>query len=337
MAPNKSFDRTQFFPPKPQFTVNDVPELRGKVFVVTGGNSGMGIELARVLYSKDAKVYITCRSEEKGALAIKSIQTEEPKSKGELVFVRLELGDLTNVQAAAKTLLSKESQAGNKIHGLFNNAGVMVNPSETMTKTAQGYEEGIGVNCVGTFLFTMLLTPLLVATAKVEPADTVRVVWLSSFGLEQFAPEGGAMDLDNLDFHIPKPGVERYGLSKVGSWLQAVEYARRHCPDGIVSVAVNPGNIKTTLARNQGMLLKMIVGAITYPVINGVCTQLFAAFSPEITTKFDWKTKWVIPFGRVANFRPDLTKAVMSVQEGGNDTARKFWQWNKDQVKDYLN
>ena len=73
------------------------------------------------------------------------------------------------------------------------------------------------MNCVGTFLFTKLLTPLLKATAKSEPANTVRVVWLSSFGLELFAAKDVGITLDNLDYHIPKLATERYGISKYGA------------------------------------------------------------------------------------------------------------------------
>ncbi|KAI1407898.1 putative estradiol 17 beta-dehydrogenase [Hypoxylon sp. FL1857] len=334
MAPNKNFSWTQFFPPKPQFTEQSIPNsLSGKVYVVTGANSGMGKELARVLYSRDAKVYAACRSEEKGAQAIAEIKKAEPTSKGELIFLHLDLADLAKVQAAAKAFLALES----KLHVLFNNAGVMVGPSKPPPKTAQGYELALGVNCVGTFLWTKLLTPALVAGAKSEPADTVRVVWLSSFGLEQFAPEGRGVDLDNLDYHIPKSHIDRYGISKAGTWLLGAEFGRRHKADGIVSVPINPGNVRTELARSQGAALKIIAGAIVYPVINGVYTQLFAAFSPEVTnTKVDWTKKWVIPWGRVAPLRADLGEAVAPLDEGGNGNAQQFWEWNEQQVKNYL-
>lgn len=276
--------------PKPLYTTESMPKsLVGKVYIVTGANSGMGKELARVLYAKGAKVYVACRSEGKGSQAIADIKKAEQKqdSKGKLVFLNLDLADLSRVKAAANTFLAHEC----KLHVLFNNAGVMVGPRDSHN-TAQGHEEALGVNCVGTFLFTQLLAPVLTDTAKSasESEGTVRVVWLSSFGLEQFAPEGRGVDLDNLDYHIPKSHIERHGISKAGDWLLAVEYGRRH--KDIVNVAINPGNIRTELARTQGTALKLIAGAIVYPVINGVCTQLFAAFSPEVTTHVDWTKNW---------------------------------------------
>jgi retinol dehydrogenase-12 len=284
----KSFSWTQFFPPKPKYTDQDIPKnLQGKVYVVTGANSGMGEEVSRILFARHAKVYVACRSEEKATAAIARIKKAQSASKGELVFLPLDLADLTKVRAGAKEFLAREP----KLHALFNNAGVMVGPSNP--PTAQGYEQALGVNCVGTFLLTKLLTPALIAAAQSEPADTVRVVWLSSFGLESFAPEGRGIDMDNLDYHIPKPHVERYGISKCGDWLLAVEFARRHKADGIVSAPINPGNLRTELARHQGAALKLVANAIVYPVINGAYTQLFAAFSPEVTiAKADWTKTW---------------------------------------------
>jgi retinol dehydrogenase-12 len=267
--PSSSFKSawTQFFPPKPKFTEKDVPtDLQGKVYIVTGANCGMGLELSRVLYSKNAKVYLGCRSEEKAIKAIAHIEKAVPTSKGQLVFLSLDLADLTKVKTAAEIFIAKES----KLHVLFNNAGVMVGPAEPLPKTVQGHELSLGVNCIGTFLFTKLLTPVLIATARSTPPNTVRVVWPSSFGLHQYAPEGRGIDMDNLDYHIPKAHVDRYGISKCGVWLLAVEFA-----------------------RDQTLALKIIAHAVVYPIINGVYTQLFAAFSPEVTIeKADWTTSW---------------------------------------------
>jgi NAD(P)-dependent dehydrogenase (short-subunit alcohol dehydrogenase family) len=292
MPPKTSFSSTwsQFFPPNPEFTDKDVPaNLEGKVYVVTGANSGMGEELAKVLYAKNAKVYAACRSEDKGRQAIEGIKKAVPTSKGELIFLSLDLADLNKVKAAAQSFLAQET----KLHVLFNNAGVMVGPANPPLKTAQGYELALGVNCVGTFLFTKLLTPTLIATAREEPANSVRVVWLSSFGLGQYAPEERGIDLDNLDYHIPKPHVDRYGISKCGDWLLGVEFARRHKADGIVSVPINPGNVRTQLARDQSIALKVVAHAIVHPIIKGVYTQLFAGFSPDVTIeKADWTKDW---------------------------------------------
>jgi NAD(P)-dependent dehydrogenase (short-subunit alcohol dehydrogenase family) len=291
MPPSSSFRSswTQFFPPKPRYTEKDIPaDLKGKVYMVTGASCGMGQELSRVLYARNAKVYMACRSKEKAAKAIAYIKNAAPNSKGELVSLSLDLADLNTVKAAAQSFLSQEP----KLHVLFNNAGVMTGPVEPPLKTVQGYELALGVNCVGAFLLIKLLTPVLVTTAKSEPANTVRVVWPTSFGLGSYAPEDRGIDMDNLDYHIPRTGIERYGISKCGDWLLGVEYGRRYKADGLVSVPTNPGNVRTSLARDQAIGLKIVAHAVVYPVINGVCTQLFAAFSPDVTTETDWTSKW---------------------------------------------
>jgi NAD(P)-dependent dehydrogenase (short-subunit alcohol dehydrogenase family) len=280
---------THFFPPKPQFTEKDVPSLDGQVCIVTGASGGIGRELAQILYSKNARVYIAARSEEKASQAIEDIKRAVPTSTGSLAFLHLDLADLTNVKAAAESFLAREKA----LNLLFNNAGVFVAPVEPPPKTKQGHELALGVNCVGHFLFTQLLTPLLVQTAKTAPANTVRVVWLSSFGMELQAEPNIGISTQNLDYHIPKPAADRYGISKTGVWALAVEYARRHKADGIVSVPLNPGNLRTQLARDQGFAVKLVAALLCYPAIRGAYSMLFSAFSPEITVdKADWSKTW---------------------------------------------
>ena len=280
-GPSLSSSLTQFFPPKPKFTEQNLPDLQGKVYIVTGSNTGVGKELARMLYSKNAKVYIAARSQEKANTAIEDIKKTAKSSTGSLVFLPLDLSDLFKVKSAVQSFLAHEQ----KLHVLFNNAGVMVSTAEPPAKTAQGYELGLGVNCIGAFLFTKLLTPTLVATAKSEPPNTVRVVWLSSFGLELYAHKDVGVALDNLDYHTPVQATERYGISKCGAWALSVEMARRYKDDGVVSVAVNPGNLTSELARDQAMTLKLATKIVGYPPIRGAYTELFAGLSPQVTVE----------------------------------------------------
>ncbi|EOO01358.1 putative short-chain dehydrogenase protein [Phaeoacremonium minimum UCRPA7] len=325
-----SFSRawTQFHPPKPTYTEKNIPDLHGKVYIVTGANTGIGKEVARILYTKHAKVYAAGRSPDKTARAIEDIKKSAPESKGALVFLQLDLADLSGIKASVGRFLAQET----KLHVLFNNAGLM--GSDPLRKTAQGYELTLGVNCVGTFLFTKLLTPVLAATAKTEPPAAVRVVWLSSYGLESYGVPDVGVPLDNLDYHEPKAYIDRYGISKAGVWALGAEFARRHKADGIVSVPINPGNLRTELARDATKALRFIAGLVVYPVVNGAYTELFAGLSPEITME---KTgSWIIPFGRFYPLRPDLEKATKLEAEGGTGGNYKFWEWNEDQVKSYL-
>lgn len=204
-----------------------------QVYVVTGANTGIGYEVARILYSKNAAVWIAARSEEKGLNAIASIKEAHPTSNGRLEYLKLDLADLSTIKAPAEEFLAKEK----RLDVLFNNAGVMLPPKGS--KTAQGYELQLGTNCLGPFLFTQLLTPTLVATAKTAPKGSVRVVWVSSSAADHLNPKGG-IDLDNLDYKRDVFYPYRYGISKAGNYYHATEYARRHREDGIVSVVSCP-------------------------------------------------------------------------------------------------
>ena len=213
--------------------------------------------------------------------AIESIQLAHPKAAGhgELVFLRLDLADLTTIKASAQDFLSKET----KLHVLFNNAGVLTARSG-MAKTTQGYELHLGTNNIGTFIFTKLLTPILILTAKIEPPGIVRVVWVSSYGAEM-SPKPGGVPMDNLDYKKSQPpALIRYTISKAGNYLHGVEYARRYKADGVVSVALSPGNLDSDLYREQGAIFGFILRyTLLYPSVFGAYTEIFAGLSPEVT------------------------------------------------------
>ncbi|ROV89108.1 hypothetical protein VMCG_09866 [Cytospora schulzeri] len=331
MAPSLSSVWTQNFPPKPTFTEKDLPDLGGKVYIVTGANTGLGKELSRMLYSKNAKVYMTARSEEKAEKAIQDIRTAVPTSSGALVPMVLDLADLTTIKASADRFLSAET----RLHTLFNNAGCM-GPEKGIERTAQGYEMHIGVNCLGPFLFTKLLTPTLVATARDEsvPPNTVRVIFMTSFAAELFAEKNVGIDMDNLDYHTDKPGKYRYAVSKCADWGYAVELSRRYRDEGIIGLGVNPGNLQSDLFRHQSRVFRLLVGPANYPVVNGAYTELWAGLSPEVTA--DRAGSFVAPFGRFHAARGDLEAATKSEAEGGNGTFEKFWDWSEEQVSKYI-
>lgn len=262
---------------------------------MTGANSGLGKEIAQILYSKNAKVFCAARSKEKTLSAIESIEAAHPDSHGELIFLPLDLADLSTIKSSVDEFLSKED----KLHVLFNNAGVMNPPSGS--KTAQGYELQLGVNNLGTFLLTELLTPTLIRTARSsgpEDPSGVRVVWVSSSAAESIQVPKGGVDMANLDYHVDKSPFDKYCVSKAGNYLQAAEYARRHRGDGIVSVPLNPGNLDSDLWRTQGSGARDLLRRfVLHPPVLGAYTQLFAAFSPEVTIERsgEWGTSILLP------------------------------------------
>ena len=196
---------------------------------MTGGATGIGFELVKILYAHNAKVYIAARSEQKASKAIASIESSHPKSNGELAFLHLDLNDLMLVKQSAESFLSKDS----RLDVLWNTAGVMTPPQGS--KTQQNYESQLGTNCLGPFLFTKLLTPLLVATATSAPRGSVRVAWLSSSAAEVMSPKGG-VDMTNLDYKSDKSAWYKYGTSKAGNVFYAKEFAKRYQANDVLSV-----------------------------------------------------------------------------------------------------
>lgn len=323
MSPSLSSTWTQFFPPKPNFSEKDLPDLQNRVYIVTGATSGLGKELARSLYSRNAKVYLTARNQAKADAAIGDIQATEPNSSGTLSFIQLNLEDLTTIKASAEQFLQSEP----RLHGLFHNAGYM-GPEGDMETTAQGYEMHLGINCVGTFLFNKLLTPVLLATAEdpATPPNSVRVIFMSSFAAEMYAEKAVGIDMSNLNYHAKKPAKYRYGISKLGNWAYAVELSKQHKDHGVIGVPLNPGNLQSDLFRRQTFLFKLFTGPFNYPIINGTKAQLWAGFSPEITAQN--AGSYVVPFGRLYPISADLEAATKSKAEGGNGTTELFWEWD---------
>ncbi|KAI1437276.1 NAD(P)-binding protein [Xylaria sp. CBS 124048] len=319
----------QFLRPwQPRLVEKDVPDLTGKVTIVTGSNTGIGKEIAQILYSKNAKVYMLARSEEKTKKAIDDIRAAVPVSAGELTYLHLDLADLTGIKATADAFHRRES----RIDLLFNNAGVGFPPSGAQTK--QGYELQLGVNCLGTFALTKLLTPTLVSTAK-RPTSTpgsVRVIWVSSSAAESFSPANyirSVEDANNLSM------LGKYFSSKLGNYLHGAEFATRHRADGVVSVPLNPGALDSDLWREQPSLLKSLMrSTLLHPSVYGAYTCLFAAFSDEIT--IEKSGCYVAPWGKLWDVATSMAKAGKRKEDGGDGTAKEFWEWCDVQVSKYL-
>ncbi|GFP52851.1 short-chain dehydrogenase/reductase [Trichoderma asperellum] len=324
---------TQMWPPKPAFTEHNLGNLSDKVFIVTGSNTGVGKELAQILYSKNAAVYIAARSQAKATEAIDAIRTVCPSSTGRLEFLALDLSDLEAVAKSAKDFLKRES----KLDVLFNNAGVMHPPQGSKTK--QGYELQLGVNNLGHLLFTELLTPLLASTARSYlpfSTNAVRVVWVSSLYSEMGSPKGG-FDPDNMNYEKKDEGTfYKYSVSKAGVYYQGTEYAKRHKDKGIISVTVNPGNLRSDLQRHHGdgLLKKINKKIILFPPINGAYSELFCGLSPEVTA--EKSGSYVIPWGRIAKIREDIENGSRSIQEGGTGMAEKWYDWCFERIEPFM-
>ncbi|PWY88004.1 NAD(P)-binding protein [Aspergillus sclerotioniger CBS 115572] len=324
---------SQFFPPRPTFTPDDVPRQSGKVVLITGGASGIGFELAKMLYRKGAKVYIGGRSEDNAKVAIQAIQQAVPQTGGEnspgvLEFLPLHLDDLTTIKATADAFRTKES----KLDLLFNNAGVSQPPLGSVSK--QGIELQLATNCLGPFLLTRLLTPLLEAAAASDSSTTgsVRVVWTSSQVAELSAPPEGIImsELTNP----PRDVVRNYVTSKLGNWCLAAEMARRYGTQEIVSVAQNPGAANTNLLRNARWM-KILSWPLLHSPVLAAHTVLYAGLSPDLNLENNGA--YVIPWGRIhQEVAPNLLNAMKTQEESGTGRAKEFWEFCEERTRDYM-
>ncbi|KAH9046337.1 NAD(P)-binding protein [Lactarius deliciosus] len=303
----------QSFPPKPKWSVNDIPDLTGKVILVTGGNTGIGKETIKHLLAHNAKVYLAARSAQRANEAIAELQSETGK---EAIFLQLDLSDILAVRKSAQEFLSKESQ----LHVLINNAGIMVPPKEQVT--TQKYDMQFGTNVIGHWLLTELLLPALFAATDASPShEKARVVTVSSI-VNYF--------IKGLDFDALADGPTRtrygeldlYNKSKFGNVVVAHELARRY-GDKIVSTSLNPGNIRTELQRNMPGWQSTILNRIMYPPSKGALTHLYCATAPAAA---DANGKFFIPWARLG----EPNKATLDPQVG-----EKLWSWLENETKKY--
>ena len=246
-------------------------DLSGKNALVTGANTGLGMETARVLALRGAHVTLACRNQEKAQQAIKAIVGGSGGLVKETRLDLLEL-DLNSLDATRQSAQAFNSR-GTPLHLLVNNAGIMI-PMER--RTQDGFEAHLGVNHLGHFLFTNLILDSLRA------ANGARVVVVSSaaMGMATLTPA-----LEDLNWKQRKfSGFRSYGDSKLMNLMFARELSRRHSVDGIVANALHPGIIGTELARDQSlpfMMMGMFMLPFMKSVPQGAATSLYVATSPE--------------------------------------------------------
>ncbi|KAF2260875.1 NAD(P)-binding protein [Lojkania enalia] len=258
---------TQYFPPKNSapITSRNLASQSGEIFIITGGSSGIGLELCKILYAARGKIYILTRTKSNAEASIKSIEESTSRNatqkSGELIFIYMDLEDLESVKNAAREFAQKEK----RLDVLFSNVGVASVKGKT---TKQGIEYHFGVNNVGHVLLEKPLRPVLSQTAKVMPKDSVRVVWSASILVELMAPKGGVR-IESLD-----------SLSKD---FVASELSKREGKQtGVVSIAGNPGSYVTNVWRTTPGYLYYPFRLLLRSPIHGAYTYLWMAFSDEI-------------------------------------------------------
>src|SRR6266481_8021433 len=216
-----------------KWTSDDVPGQHGRLAVVTGANTGLGFETARVLAARGASVVLAVRDTEKGKAAAARIAGTAP---GATVMVQpLDLASLESVRAAAGELRARHP----RIDLLINNAGVMFTPKQT---THDGFELQFGTNHLGHFALTGLLLEQML------PVPGSRVVTVSSLAHRLRA----RIHFDDLQGERSYNRVGAYGQSKLANLLFTYELQRRLSGAGTtIAVAAHPGLVATELTRNS--------------------------------------------------------------------------------------
>ncbi|MEU6652002.1 SDR family NAD(P)-dependent oxidoreductase [Streptomyces sp. NPDC046900] len=249
-----SFDRSS----TASEVIEDV-DLSGRRAVVTGANSGIGVETARALAAHGAEVTLAVRRPEAG----EQVAAELRKATGNdaIHVARLDVGDLDSVRAFTAAWHGP-------LHMLINNAGIMMPPE--LERGIAGHEQQFATNYLGHFALALGLHRALAA------ADGARLVSVSSNG-HLFSP----VVFDDIDFRFrPYDALVAYGQSKTADILLAVEAQRRWSGDGITANSLHPGAIATNLQRHTGGL--RTPEPFRKTIEQGAATSVFLAAHPGI-------------------------------------------------------
>jgi len=285
------------------WTAAEIPDQRGRVAIVTGANSGIGLAAARELARAGARVVMAVRNQDKGREAAQTIT-------GEVEVRELDLADLASVRAFAGAF-------DGELHLLINNAGVMA-PPRRLTK--DGFESQFGTNHLGHFALTGLLLPRLLATE--EP----RVVTLSS-GAHRI----GRIRFDNLQGERRYVSWLWYGQSKLANLMFCFELQRRATEAGVPlkSMAAHPGYARTNLQFAAPPWYEQLIMRITNPVMGqsaemGALPTLYAATVPDLPGG-----AYVGPDGLFEQRgHPKLVRSTAAARDP--DAARRLWELSEE-------
>ena len=226
-------------------------DLSGRVYIVTGANSGSGFATTKQLAEQGAQVVGACRRVEAGQEAFADLGN----MRGSVEIMEMDLASLASVRRFAEAFLAKYD----RLDGLVNNAGVMHTPEG---RTEDGFETQFGINYLGHFLLTELLLDTLKASA---PA---RIVCVSSVAHAGMRGVYGEIDFDDLNFDKRDyDAYQAYANSKLANVLQALDLARRLEGTGVSAFSVHPGWIRSNLVAGpmrfvQNVLLRPFSGTL---------------------------------------------------------------------------
>lgn len=252
-----------------KWTTADMPDLTGKVIIVTGANSGIGYEAAQEFARKGAKTILACRSLDKAQAALAKIRSEIPGALAEVM--ELDLASLSAIHHFVEVFKARCE----RLDVLANNAGIMRVP---YSKTVDGFESHLGTNHLGHFALTGLLLDLIRSTpgARVDNVSSI-------------AHYSGEMDFDNLMYENGRDYDRQgaYARSKLANLLFTYELQRFFRDTGIntAALAAHPGLSNTASVDHNALvrMLRPVVGRLIQSAAMGALPTLRAAVDPETT------------------------------------------------------
>ncbi|WP_395361711.1 oxidoreductase [Streptomyces sp. YH02] len=294
---------------KQRWTADRIPDQTGRLFLVTGANSGLGLATTRALAGRGGRVILAVRDEEKGHRAVDEL-VAAGVAPGLLAVRPLDLADLDSVRAFAGRMREEHP----RLDVLVNNAGVMAPPR---TLSAQGHELQFATNHLGHFALTGLLLDLLAAGR--DP----RVVTVSSIKHRQ-----GRLRLDDLTGEHGYAPMTFYDQSKFANAVFGQELHRRLSASGspVRSVLAHPGYTATRLqTRDTSGLQRWIFIHLGNPHIaqrpeRGALPQLYAATEPDVRGG-----EFIGPDG-MAELRGAPTRVRLSTEATDPGTGRELWE-----------
>jgi NAD(P)-dependent dehydrogenase (short-subunit alcohol dehydrogenase family) len=236
-------------------------DLTGKVFLVTGANTGIGRVTAETLARRGAKVFLACRSEEKTRPVLDAIRA----AGGAAEFLALDLGSLASVRAAAQAFLDR----GEPLHVLVNNAGL----AGSRGQTKDGFELVFGTNHMGPFLFTTLLLPRLRESAPARIVNVSSKAHYDAKGIDWDALKRPTRTITSL---------HEYEVSKLCNVLFTKELARGKAGAGVRSYSLHPGVIASDIWRKIPWPVRPIMLRNMLTVEQGAQTSLYCATSADV-------------------------------------------------------
>jgi retinol dehydrogenase-12 len=297
-----------------------MPDLTGKVAIVSGASAGLGKITAMELAKKNAHVFCMGRNKEKTIAVVEEIVKESGNKKVE--FIEADFNDLESVDKAASQFLKKKLP----LHILVNNAGLS---NKTFELSKQGIES---VFCVNHFAHVVLTNRLLEVLKKSSPS---RIVNISSMAHSSVSSKG--INYDKVNDKETFNSFTRYAETKLANihftkGIQA-KLDSKYPENKIYVLAVHPGIVASEFFRNEQTFTKTLINSVAIDSKYGAITQIFCAGAPDVEEK-NWKGQYFVPYGALSTPSSNGTNGKMIdetmewTQKVLKEKFKKDWKWS---------